>query len=305
MNIKLLLRLLGAILLVEAAAMLPSLVIALGYGEGDAMSFVYTIGLLLLIGIPLRLFIKTEQTNLRAREGFLVVSMAWICLSVFGALPFVFSGVIPNFVDALFEAVSGFTTTGATIMPQVEGQPHGVMFWRSFTHWIGGMGVLVLTLALLPQMSGRTSHLVRAESPGPTLSKIVPRMGDTAKILYIIYGVLTLLEFLLLMLAGMGAYDAAIHALGTAGTGGFSNYSASVGHFDSALIDAIITLFMVLFGINFVIYYKLITRDFEEIKANEELKWYLGIYISVTLIITLPYTVYPPVPEAAKGMEAV
>ena len=150
MNIKLLLRLLGAILLVEAAAMLPSLVIALGYGEGDAMSFVYTIGLLLLIGIPLRLFIKTEQTNLRAREGFLVVSMAWICLSVFGALPFVFSGVIPNFVDALFEAVSGFTTTGATIMPQVEGQPHGVMFWRSFTHWIGGMGVLVLTLALLP-----------------------------------------------------------------------------------------------------------------------------------------------------------
>ena len=287
MNIKLLLRLLGAILLVEAAAMLPSLVIALGYGEGDAMSFVYTIGLLLLIGIPLRLFIKTEQTNLRAREGFLVVSMAWICLSVFGALPFVFSGVIPNFVDALFEAVSGFTTTGATIMPQVEGQPHGVMFWRSFTHWIGGMGVLVLTLALLPQMSGRTSHLVRAESPGPTLSKIVPRMGDTAKILYIIYGVLTLLEFLLLMLAGMGAYDAASHALGTAGTGGFSNYSASVGHFDSALIDAIITLFMVLFGINCVIYYKLITRDFDEIKANEELKWYLGIYISVTLIITL------------------
>ena len=287
MNVKLLSRLLGAILLVEAAAMLPSLLIALGYGDGDAMAFAWTILLLAAIGAPLRLLVRTEETNLRAREGFLVVSLAWILLSVFGALPFVLSGMIPNFVDALFESVSGFTTTGATIMTNVEGQPHGVMFWRSFTHWIGGMGVLVLTLALLPKMSERTSHLVRAESPGPTLSKIVPRMGDTAKILYSIYGALTVAEFLLLMLAGMNAYDAAIHAMGTAGTGGFSNYAASVGHFDSALIDAIITLFMVLFGVNFVLYYKLFTRDFDEIKANEELKWYLGIYISVTLIITL------------------
>ncbi len=287
MNFKLLFRLLGAILLVEAAAMLPSLFIAIGFGEGDAMAFVWTILLLLLIGGPMRLFAKTEQTNLRAREGCLVVSLAWILLSVFGALPFVISGVIPNFIDALFEAVSGFTTTGASIMTQIDGQPHGVMFWRSFTHWIGGMGVLVLTLALLPQMSGRTSHLVRAESPGPTLSKIVPRMGDTAKILYLIYGALTVLEFLLLMLAGMNAFDAAIHTFGTAGTGGFSNYGASVGHFDSALIDAIITLFMVLFGVNFVIYYKAITGAWHEIKANEELKWYLSIYCAVTIVITL------------------
>jgi trk system potassium uptake protein TrkH len=190
-------------------------------------------------------------------------------------------------VDALFESVSGFTTTGATIMTQIEGQPHGVMFWRSFTHWIGGMGVLVLTLALLPQMSGRTSHLVRAESPGPTLSKIVPRMGDTAKILYLIYGVLTVIEFLLLMLAGMNAYDAAIHALGTAGTGGFSNYAASVGHFNSAWIDAIITLFMVLFGVNFVIYYKMLLRDWQDIRANEELRWFLSIFLGATAIITL------------------
>jgi len=287
MNVKLLFRILGAIALVEAAAMLPSLLISLAYGEGDAMAFVWTILLLLLIGGPLRLLIKTEKANLRAREGFLVVSLAWLLLSVFGALPFVFSGVIPHFVDAFFESVSGFTTTGASIMTQIEGQPHGIMFWRSFTHWIGGMGVLVLTLAILPQMSGRTSHLVRAESPGPTLSKIVPRMGDTAKILYLIYGLLTIVEFLLLMLAGMNAYDAAIHALGTAGTGGFSNYSASVGHFDSALIDGIITLFMVLFGVNFVMYYKLIIRDFADVKANEELKWYLGIYFGVTAIITL------------------
>lgn len=287
MNIKLLLRLIGAILLVEAAAMLPALVIALCYGEGDASAFLWTILLLVLIGAPLRLFLKAEQTNLRAREGFLVVSLSWILLSVFGAMPFVFSGVIPNFVDALFEAISGFTTTGASIMTQIEGQPHGIMFWRSFTHWIGGMGVLVLTLALLPQMSGRTSHLVRAESPGPTLSKIVPRMGDTAKILYLIYGALTLAEFLLLMLAGMNAYDAAIHALGTAGTGGFSNYGASIGHFDSALIDAIITLFMVLFGVNFVMYYKLLIGDWRDVKASEELRWFLCIFLGVTVFITL------------------
>ena len=287
MNVKLLLHVLGAILLVEAAAMVPSLAIAIGYGEGDAMAFVWTILLLNAVGAPMRLFVKAEQTNLRAREGFLAVSLSWVLLSVFGALPFVFSGVIPNFVDALFESVSGFTTTGATIMTQIEGQPHGVMFWRSFTHWIGGMGVLVLTLALLPQMSGRTSHLVRAESPGPTLSKIVPRMGDTAKILYLIYGVLTVIEFLLLMLAGMNAYDAAIHALGTAGTGGFSNYAASVGHFNSAWIDAIITLFMVLFGVNFVIYYKMLLRDWQDIRANEELRWFLSIFLGATAIITL------------------
>ena len=287
MNVKLLLHVLGAILLVEAAALVPSLAIAIGYGEGDAMAFVWTILLLNAVGAPMRLFVKAEQTNLRAREGFLAVSLSWMLLSVFGALPFVFSGVIPNFVDALFESVSGFTTTGATIMTQIEGQPHGVMFWRSFTHWIGGMGVLVLTLALLPQMSGRTSHLVRAESPGPTLSKIVPRMGDTAKILYLIYGVLTVIEFLLLMLAGMNAYDAAIHALGTAGTGGFSNYAASVGHFNSAWIDAIITLFMVLFGVNFVIYYKMLLRDWQDIRANEELRWFLSIFLGATAIITL------------------
>ena len=287
MNIKLLFRLLGAILLVEAAAMLPSLLIAVGYGEGDALSSLITILLLVAVGAPLRLFIKTEHTNLRAREGFLVVSLAWVLLSVFGALPFVISGVIPNFIDALFEAVSGFTTTGASIMTIVEGQPHGIMFWRCFTHWIGGMGVLVLTLALLPQMSGRTSHLVRAESPGPTLSKIVPRMGDTAKILYIIYGVLTVVNFLALLAAGMNPYDAGIHALGTAGTGGFSNYAASVGHFSSAWIEWITTFFMLVFGINFALYYKVFTGGWKDALRSEELHWFLGIIGGVTLLLTV------------------
>ncbi|MBQ2952663.1 MAG: TrkH family potassium uptake protein [Clostridia bacterium] len=287
MNILLLLRVLGSILLVEGAAMVPALAIALVYGDGDALAFVWSILILAAIGVPLRLLCKPEQSNLRAREGFLAVALAWILLSVFGALPYLFSGVIPDFIDALFESVSGFTTTGASIMPVVEGQPHGVMFWRSFTHWIGGMGVLVLTLALLPQMSGRTSHLVRAESPGPTLSKIAPRMGDTAKILYIVYGVLTLMNWIALMLAGMDAYDAAIHALGTAGTGGFSNYAASVGHFNSAWIEGITTFFMIVFGVNFALYYKALTGGWREAIRNEELRWFLGIYIGVVLLITL------------------
>ena len=287
MNNRLLLRVLGSILLIEAAAMAPALLLSLLYGDGDATAFLLAIGLLLLFGVPLRLFPRPEEKNLRAREGFLSVALSWVLLSAFGALPFLFSGVIPNYVDAFFEAVSGFTTTGASIMTQIDGQPRGVMFWRSFTHWIGGMGVLVLSLALLPKISGRTSHLMRAESPGPTLSKIMPRVGDTAKLLYVIYGVLTMVEFFLLWLAGMTPYDAIIHAMGTAGTGGFSNYGASVGAFGSPAIEWIITFFMVLFGVNFAMIYKLLTGSWREAARSEELRWYLGIFLSVALAVTL------------------
>ena len=286
MNRRLVLNLLGAILLIEAAAMLPALLISLGYGDGDASALIKSMALLLAAGLPMRLLSRPEKHDLRAREGFLCVALAWVLLSAFGALPFVFSGVIPNYIDACFEAVSGFTTTGATKLTDFEGLPRGVMFWRSFTHWIGGMGVLVLTLALLPQMSGRTSHLVRAESPGPTLSKIVPKMGDTAKILYIMYFVLTMAEFVALLLCGMNAYDAAIHAMGTAGTGGFSNYGASVGAFDSAAVDGVITVFMLLFGINFALFYRLLTGGWRDVVHCEELRWYLCIFVVATAFIT-------------------
>ena len=286
MNRRLVINLLGAILLIEAAAMLPAFLIALGYGDGDASALAKSMALLLAVGLPMRLLARPEKHDLRAREGFLCVALAWVLLSAFGALPFVFSGVIPNYINACFEAVSGFTTTGATKLTSFEGLPRGVMFWRSFTHWIGGMGVLVLTLALLPQMSGRTSHLVRAESPGPTLSKIVPKMGDTAKILYIMYFVLTMAEFALLMLCGMDAYDAAIHAMGTAGTGGFSNYGASVGAFDSAAVDGVITVFMLLFGINFALFYRLLTGGWRDVVRCEELRWYLCIFVVSTVFIT-------------------
>ena len=290
MNKRLVIYLLGSILLIEAAAMAPALVVSLLYGGVDALALVKSMLLPAIAGFPMRLLSRPKEKNLRAKEGFAVVALAWLLLSCFGAMPFVFSGVIPRFVDAVFEAVSGFTTTGASIMTAIDGQPHGVMFWRSFTHWIGGMGVLVLTLALLPQMSGRTSHLVRAESPGPSLSKIVPKMGDSAKILYIIYGVLTALEFVVLMIAGMNPYDAAIHAVGTAGTGGFSNYGASVAAFNSPAVEWIITFFMLLFGVNFALFYRMLLKDWKSVVRNEELRWYLCIAGAAILFISLMIT---------------
>jgi len=287
MNKRLVLRLLGAILLIEALAMAPSLAISLLYGDGDALALLSSMALLAALGFPAWRFARPREQNLRAREGFLVVALSWVLLSAFGALPFVISGLIPNYIDAFFEAVSGFTTTGATLMGNFDGLPRGVMFWRSFTHWIGGMGVLVLTLALLPQMTGRSSHLVRAESPGPSLSKIVPKMGDTAKILYLIYGALTMIELAALIIAGMSPYDAAIHAMGTAGTGGFSNYGSSVGAFDSAVIDAIITFFMVLFGINFALFYRVLVGGWRDALRSEELRWYLALFAGSTLFVSL------------------
>ena len=287
MNKRLVLRLLGAILLIEALAMAPSLAISFLYGDGDALALLSSMALLAALGFPAWRFAHPREQNLRAREGFLVVALSWVLLSAFGALPFVISGLIPNYIDAFFEAVSGFTTTGATLMGNFDGLPRGVMFWRSFTHWIGGMGVLVLTLALLPQMTGRSSHLVRAESPGPSLSKIVPKMGDTAKILYLIYGALTVIELAALIIAGMSPYDAAIHAMGTAGTGGFSNYGSSIGAFDSAVIDAIITFFMVLFGINFALFYRVLVGGWRDALRSEELRWYLALFAGSTLFVSL------------------
>ena len=288
MNKRLVLKILGATLLIEAATMLPSYVVALVYHDpGDGEALLKTILMMVFLGLPMWFLAKPRESNLRAREGFVIVALAWLGLSGFGALPFVFSGYLPNYIDALFEAVSGFTTTGATVVTNFEHYPHGVMFWRSFTHWIGGMGVLVLTLALLPQMTGRTSHLVRAESPGPSLSKIVPKMGDSAKILYLIYAALTALQFAVLLLAGMNPYDAAIHTFGTAGTGGFSNYGASIAAFHSPLIEWIITFFMVLFGINFALFYRAITGDWRDALRSEELHWYLGIYGTATIFSTM------------------
>ena len=302
MNKRLVMKVVGAILLIEAAAMVPSLLIGLIYRDPrDARSLLYAMLILAAVGLPMWALARPRENNMRAREGFVIVALSWLMLSAFGALPFVFSGMIPHYIDALFESVSGFTTTGATVLTQFEHQPHGVMFWRAFTHWIGGMGVLVLTLALLPQMTGRTSHLVRAESPGPSMSKIVPKMGDSAKILYLIYAALTMLEFVVLMLAGMNVYDAAIHAISTAGTGGFSTYGASIAAFNSPAIEIIITVFMVLYGVNFALYYHMLTGDFKAVAKSEELRWFLGILIFSVICITIFITpVYGSVATALR-----
>ena len=286
MNYKLVFRLLGRLLVIEAGLMVPSLAVALMYGGGDAPAFVFTIGVTGFVGSLLSMVLKPQRQDLTARDGMAVAGLSWVILSFFGALPFWVSGAIPYLADAYFEATSGFTTTGSTILTEIEGLPRGVLFWRSFTHWIGGMGVLVFTLAVLPRLGGRTAHLARAESPGPTFTKLLPKMSDTAKMLYALYFALTAMEAICLLLAGMNVYDALIHAFGTAGTGGFSNYNLSVGAFGNPLIEWIIAVFMTLFGVNFAVYFHMIRKEKEPILQSEELWYYLAMIGAATLAVT-------------------
>ena len=267
----------GRILLTEAALLALPMAVAVAYGEA-AVPFLIPALLLAVIGLALGLK-APKRSNLYARDGFAVVALAWVLMSIFGALPFVLSGDIPHFVDAFFETVSGFTTTGASILTEIEPLHRGILFWRSFTHWVGGMGVLVFVMAILPMSAGdgHGMHLMRAEVPGPSVGKLVSRMGDTAKILYGIYLVMTVIEIVLLLLGGMPLFDACIHAFGTAGTGGFSSRNLSVGAYDSAYFDVVIGVFMLLFGVNFNLYYFLLIKRFKDVFHSEELRAYLLI----------------------------
>ena len=287
MNIRMVRFVLGRILLVEGLLMIPSLLVTLLYREGlrPAMAFVFPIVLLVLIGF-LMCRRMPEKTSLYARDGLAIVAMAWVLMSLFGALPFWLSGDIPNFVDCFFETVSGFTTTGSTILTAVEPLGKGVLFWRSFTHWVGGMGVLVFVMAVLPMSDGHGMHLMRAEVPGPTVGKLVSRMSDTAKILYGIYFAMTILLIVLLMFGGMDLYDSCIHAFGAAGTGGFSNRNLSVGAYDSVYFDVVIGTFMLLFGVNFNLYYLILIKRAKDAFASEELRAYLLIVAVSVLLIT-------------------
>lgn len=287
MNYYLIFKLLGSILLLEAATMVPSLCIAVHYADGDAIAFAWSILITSSVGMLGVLLFRPEKNDLRLKEGLMTVALAWVLLSIFGSLPFLFSGVLPRFIDALFETVSGFTTTGASVMTRIDGQMRGIMFWRSFTHWIGGMGVLVLTLAILPSGVGRATHLMRAESPGPEFSKLLPKTGNSAKMLYMLYALLTMMEFVLLLLCGLTPYDAAINAMSTAGTGGFSNYSLSVGAFQNPIVTWIITVFMMLFSINFALYYRMLTGHFRDAFRSEELLWFLVIFLGASVFVTL------------------
>lgn len=283
MNIRMIGFVLGQILLVEAGLLTLPLAVALLYRE-PAMPWLITMAALVVCGALLS-FRKPERTALYAKDGFAAVALVWLLMSAFGALPFVLSGDILHYVDAFFETVSGFTTTGASILPAVEPLSRGSLFWRSFTHWVGGMGVLVFVMAILPMSDGHTMHILRAEMPGPTAGKLVSRMSDTAKILYGIYFVMTAVMILLLVLGGMDLFDACIHAFGTAGTGGFSSRNASVGAYNSAYIDIVTGIGMLAFGVNFNLYFFLLVRRFREVLRSEELWVYLGIVAASTAAI--------------------
>ena len=286
MNYKMVGFVLGRIFLIEAALMLFPMGCAAIYGEWSVvLSFLWPALIVLALGLITSL--RTPQnTKIYARDGLAIVALVWVLMSVFGALPFVISGEIPSFADAFFETVSGFTTTGSTILTDVEALSHGTLFWRSFSHWIGGMGVLVFAMAVLPMTDGRAMHLMRAEVPGPTCGKISSKLSDSAKILYAIYLVMTVIETILLCAGGMPLFDALIHAFGTAGTGGFSNKALSVGAYNSPYFEIVIGVFMLLFGINFNLYYFLLLRHFREAFASEEMRVYLGIVAFSTLTIT-------------------
>jgi len=282
MNYKMVFHTLGRVLIFEAICMLLSLACSLIMGDGQHLFFIISIAICLAVGIPLSL-VRPETKKFYSRDGFVTVAMSWIFLSIFGSLPFMLSGQIPSFIDALFETVSGFTTTGASILNDVEALPKSILFWRSFTHWIGGMGVIVFLVALLPLSGGSNMHLVKAESTGPSVGKLVPRVRSTAKILYTIYFALTLIQIVLLLLGDMPIFDTLTTAFGTAGTGGFGIKNTSMADY-SSYIQIVVTVFMILFGVNFSVYYLIIIGKFKLALRSSELWSYFGV-IAVSILL--------------------
>lgn len=286
MNYGVVIKILGNLLTVEALLMIPSLLVSLYYNQYDKKAFLISIFITGVLGFIMGRKEETKE-NIKAKEGLAIVAFGWILASFFGSLPFVLSGSIPSWIDSFFETVSGFTTTGATIVDNVESLPMGILFWRSFTHWIGGMGILVFTIAILPTLGVGGFQIFKVESPGPMPDRIVPKVKDTAKILYITYFIMTVLEIILLLFGGMSLYDAAVHTFGTVGTGGFSIKAASVGAYDSTYIHIIIGIFMILSGVNFSLYYFLFQGKWKEVFKNEELRLYFGIIFSSVILIAL------------------
>ena len=286
MNYAMIRYIIGWILNFEAAFMSPSFVVGLIYREKSAWAIFATMLLCLVIGVPMVLLKRPKQAVFYAKDGFVSVGLSWVVLSVMGALPFVISGSIPHPVDALFETVSGFTTTGATILSDLAVLSHALLFWRSFTHWVGGMGVLVFMLTILPMSGGYHMNLMRAESPGPSVERFVPTVKSTAKILYGIYICLSLLELLLLLVGKMPMFDALTLTFGTAGTGGFGIKNDSIGSY-TTYQQTVITIFMILFGVNFNVYFLFLLKKIRQGLKNEELRAYLGIILGAILLITV------------------
>ncbi|MBO4211202.1 MAG: TrkH family potassium uptake protein [Oscillospiraceae bacterium] len=284
MNRKMVFFIIGRILLLESILLGLPMAVSIYYWDGGQIPLLFSMLLSLALGATLTRFMRPDSQVIYAREGFLITGLAWVIISVLGALPFVLSGEIPSFVDAFFETVSGFTTTGASILTDVEKMSRSMLFWRSFTHWIGGMGMLVLMVAVMPNLPGRTIHILRAEMPGPTMGKLSPKLSDTARILYLLYIALTVVELLLLLAGGMPLFDSAIHTFGTAGTGGFGIRADSVAGY-SPYLQWVIAVFMMLFGLNFNLFFLLTMRRFKSVLRSEELWTYVAIVLASTALI--------------------
>jgi len=293
LNIKMIIRILSIVTLLLSLAMLPALFVSLLYGESNTVkAFTICIVPILFLSTLLAFVSNPTSSTLRIRDGFLVVALCWILGSFVGALPYIVSGVVPNFADAFFESASGFTTTGATILHDVEVLPKGILFWRSFTHWLGGMGILIFAIALLPALGINALHIAEAETPGPSLDKLSPKMTDSTRILYGIYIGMTVIETILLCLGGMDLFDALIHTFGSVGTGGFSSYNDSIAHFNSLYIEIVIVVFTLLAGINFNLYYLIILKNWKGFFRDGELRAYLCIICGSTLLITAVLTLF-------------
>ncbi|NMB41923.1 MAG: TrkH family potassium uptake protein [Firmicutes bacterium] len=287
MNLLIVLKTLGVLLLCESAAMLPSILVAVIYNEDTILAFVASLLITAAAG-ALLFMLKAENNMVRYRESFAIVTFGWLAASILGALPFLFTGLFPSFLDAFFESISGFTTTGATVIQNVEALPYSLLFWRSFTHWLGGMGILVLALALQPALGAGTFQIFKAESPGPILAKLTPRVSDTAKILYITYLLITAGEILLLAGGGMPLFDSMIHAFGTLATGGVSSKNMSIGAYDSVYLELVVTVFMIAAGANFALYYRVCKeKNPAGFFQNTEFRIYLSVIAVYIAIITL------------------
>lgn len=286
MNTRKIINIIGRILFVEVLLMLPSLLVALLYGDGDAKAFIYTMLPTLAVSLVL-MAVKQPQQRMSSRDGYFIVAAAWIIISLVGAFPLYLGGGFSSYWGALFEIVSGFTTTGASVLAEPGNLGHGVAFFRCFTHWVGGMGVLVFVMMVIPMENDNSMHLVRAEVPGPTAGKLVPRMRTTSLILYGMYGAMTAVLIVILRCLGMNLYDAFCIGFGTAGTGGFSLNSAGIAAYGSPAIEIVLGIFMILFGINFNIYFLLVMRKWKEALCSEETAVYLGIIAFAVITISV------------------
>lgn len=284
MNYGLVAGIIGRIMLITGGLFLLPIAVSFIYSDGCVIAFLLPMMIMLFLGFLLTLTPK-KQKSLYIGEGFLIVTLTWIIISITSAAAFTLSGAIPSFLDAVFEAVSGFTTTGATILSEIESLPRSVLFWRSFTHWIGGMGVLVFILAINSDGDTKAMYIMRAESPGPKASKIVSKTRNTARILYLIYVFLTLLEVVFLLFGGMPVFDAVVTSFSTAGTGGFGIRNANIAAYDSAYIDYVIGVFMLLFGVNFSVYFLVLTGKLKDALKNEEVRCYLAVIVVSTVMV--------------------